>query len=162
MPCLIGGRWFATRLEESRRPGPAKGGRRTATRVGVCAAAQYVADLRQVPRVPSLVSNALAHELLVRHRPRPGEEDLREFAWYHLWRRCHHGAPDAPGSSRRMSIPWSSPRSGDLLASAGKDGTVSDLGHLELATVLGNIEASSTEVNVAAFSPDGNDPRDRR
>src|SRR5262249_21232509 len=30
-------------------------------------------------------------ELLESQRPRPGEEDLRGFEWYHLWRRCHSG-----------------------------------------------------------------------
>ncbi|MBM4094685.1 MAG: hypothetical protein FJ276_35550, partial [Planctomycetes bacterium] len=29
------------------------------------------------------------HELLNRHKPRAGEEDLRSFDWYYLWRQCH-------------------------------------------------------------------------
>jgi WD40 repeat protein len=28
-------------------------------------------------------------ELLATHRPKPGEDDLRGFEWYYLWRLCH-------------------------------------------------------------------------
>jgi WD40 repeat protein len=36
--------------------------------------------------------DALALDLLERHRPRRGEEDLRGFEWYYLWRLCHGGS----------------------------------------------------------------------
>ena len=115
--------------------------------------AQYVADIRQVPPYIRAHQTRHAQELLSRHEPRPGEEDLREFTWYHLWKRCHMSRRTLSGHEGGAYFVEFSPR-GDLLASAGKDGTVRiwDTASWQL---IRTIEASSKEVNVAAYSPDG-------
>ena len=115
--------------------------------------ARYVADLRQVPGYIRNHQTRDAHELLLRHRPRPGEDDLREFAWYHLWRRCHTERRTLSGHRGDVYYVEFSPR-GDLLASAGKDG-IARIWDTTTWQIVREIEASPTEVNVAAFSPDG-------
>ena len=86
-------------------------------------------------------------------RPKPGEEDLRGFAWYHLWRRNHTERRRLRGHHEDVYHVEFSPR-GDLLASAGKDGTVS-IWETSRWQLVRRIVAAQTEVNVAAFSPDG-------
>ena len=92
-----------------------------------------------------------ADELLARHRPRPGEDDLRDFTWYYL--RRSHTERRHTGSRSTIYYVEFSPR-GDLLAAAGKDGTVLiwDTANWQLVR---KIAAARTEVNAAAFSPDG-------
>ena len=95
--------------------------------------ASYVADMN-LARVAWDENNlSRAHELLEKHRPQPGETDLRGFEWHYLRRLFHrdlltvkaharHG--HGPSPSRRMASGWSSgsashggrvrPRSGDV------------------------------------------------
>jgi len=115
--------------------------------------AQYVADIRQVPRYIQNYQTSLADELLLRHGPRPGEVDIRSFAWYYLRRRSHSERRTLTGHRGDVYYVEFSPR-GDLLASAGKDGTVLiwDTSRWQLVR---KITAAQTEVNVAAFAPDG-------
>jgi WD40 repeat protein/tRNA A-37 threonylcarbamoyl transferase component Bud32 len=56
-------------------------------------------------------SVATVASLLESLRPRPGEEDLRGFAWYHLWNLSHRDRRTLPGPGR--GIP-------DLLAPDGR------------------------------------------
>jgi eukaryotic-like serine/threonine-protein kinase len=115
--------------------------------------ARYVADIRQVSRYIQNYRTSLADELLLRHRPHAGEDDLRGFAWYYLWHRKHTERRTLTGHRGDVYYVEFSPR-GDLLASAGKDGTVLiwDTSSWQL---VGKLVASQTEVNVAAFAPDG-------
>jgi eukaryotic-like serine/threonine-protein kinase len=115
--------------------------------------AQYVADIRQIPRYIQNHRTALADELLLRHRPRPGEDDIRSFAWYYLWRGNHSERRTLTGHRGDVYYVEFSPR-GDLLASAGKDGNVLiwDISSWQLYR---KIVATQTGVNVAAFTPDG-------
>ena len=150
---LLGGRhWFESRLNESRQTA-----RRLEDEVrdrrSEARRAQYVADLRQVPGYIRKRQTREAHELLSRHRPRPGEDDLREFAWYHLWKRCHSERRTLSRHRGDVYYVEFSPR-GDLLASAGKDGTAR-IWDTTTWRLVREINASATEVNVAAFSPDG-------
>ena len=150
---LFGGRsWFESRLVASRESaqrlrGEVRDSEQAARR------AQYVADIRQVPRYIQNHRTSLADELLLRHRPRPGEDDIRSFAWYYLWRRNHTERRTLTGHRGDVYHVEFSPR-GDLLASAGKDGTVLiwDTSNWQLVRT---IVAAQTEVNVTAFSPDG-------
>ena len=95
----------------------------------------------------------LAMEILLRHHPRHGEDDLREFTWYHLMRRCDTANRTLRGHQRDVYSAEFSPR-GDLLASAGKDGKVMIWNTADWQIVR-KIAASPSEVNVAVFSPDG-------
>ena len=95
----------------------------------------------------------LALNLLTRQLPKPGEDDLREFSWYHVLKRCHTERHTLAGHRGEVYYVEFSPR-GDLLASAGKEGNV-HLWNTKTWQKVRTIAASLTEVNVAAFSPDG-------
>lgn len=102
------------------------------------------------------VSEAL--DLLARYRPKssdpkPGEDDLRDFAWHYLWRLCHAErlTIHAHGNSA-FHVSYSP--DGNKLATASKDGTArlwdAQTGR-ELATLRGHVG----DVNTVEFSPDG-------
>jgi WD40 repeat protein len=150
---LLGGRhWFEDRLRETRQAA-----RRLEDQVRdrklVARRAQYIADIRQVPRYIQDNRTSLADEVLLRHRPRPGEDDLRGFAWYYLRQRSHTERRTLAGHRGDAYSVEFSPR-GDLLASAGKDGTVL-IWETSRWQLVRKIVAAQTEVNAAAFSPDG-------
>ena len=149
---LIGGRWYANRFDES-RPRAWQRDEEARQRELDLRRSHYVADLRQVPDYLRLYQTHIAHDVLGRHRPGPGEEDLREFAWHHLWQRCHQERRTLPGPRDVVYAVEFSPQ-GDLLAGAGKDGAVL-VWETSNWRLVRRIEASRTEVNVAAFSPDG-------
>ncbi len=124
-------------------------------RLGALAArqARYVADIRQAAVYIAKSQPRNAVDLLMRQLPKPGEDDLREFSWHHLLKRCHTERRTLTGHRGEVYYVEFSPR-GDLLATAGKDGTV----HLWNTTTwqpVRTISASFTEANVATFSPDG-------
>ena len=56
------------------------------------------------------------------HRPGPGEEDLRGFEWYYLWRLCHHDRTLRGHAGPVFAVAFSSDKK--TLASASGDGTV--------------------------------------
>jgi WD40 repeat protein len=150
---LLGGRqWFENRLNETRKSVHRL---EDQVRAGELAArrARYVADVRQVPRYIPDYRTSIADDLLLRHRPRPGEDDVRGFAWYYLRQRSHTERRTLTGHRGDVYDVEFSPR-GDLLASAGKDGTVliRDTSRWQLVR---KIIAAHTEVNAAAFSQDG-------
>ncbi len=150
---LLGGRqWFENRLNETRqyahRLEDQVRDRELAAR-----RAQYVADVRQVPRYIPNHRTSLADDLLLRHRPRPGEDDLRGFAWYYLRQRSHTERRTLTGHRGDVYHVEFSSR-GDLLASAGKDGTVL-IWNTSRWRLVRKIVAAQTEVNAAAFSRDG-------
>jgi WD40 repeat protein len=66
------------------------------------------------------VERALA--LLDRHRPRPGEEELRDFGWYYLWRLCQRDLVLRGHTGMVNAVVFLS--GGTRVASAGEDGTV--------------------------------------
>jgi eukaryotic-like serine/threonine-protein kinase len=114
---------------------------------------QYVRDIRQADQLIRAGRAPLARQILMQHRPRPGEDDLREFAWYHLLGECRTQRRTLTGHRDDVYYVEFSPH-GDLLASAGKDGFIR-IWSPTTSQLTRCIKASETEVNVAAFSPDG-------
>ncbi|TMQ32476.1 MAG: hypothetical protein E6K70_18330, partial [Planctomycetota bacterium] len=92
-------------------------------------------------------------ELLETLRPGPGQEDLRGFEWYYLWRLVHSAQRSLGGHSDAVRSVAFSP-DGKTLATAGSDGLVklwgSETGQ-ERATLRGHADW----VSCVAFSPDG-------
>ncbi len=112
-----------------------------------------MSNIRLAEQMIKSGQGSAAEEVLMRQRPGPGDEDLREFAWQHLLGRCHTERRTLTGHRGQVYHVEFSP-GGDLLASAGKDGMVLiwDTNTWQLAR---SIRPSGTEVNCATFSPDG-------
>jgi serine/threonine protein kinase/WD40 repeat protein len=94
----------------------------------------YAADMNLIQEALGLNNRGKAVELLDRHRPKPGEPDLRGWEWRYLWRQCqserHTSLPQRPGGI------WS------LAASA--DGQWLAVGeHLEGRLSLWDLQAST-------------------
>jgi WD40 repeat protein len=66
---------------------------------------------------------ARVRELLDAHRPEAGEEDLRGFEWFHLWRLCHSDSLTLSRHKRWVRSLAYSP-DGKLLATGSYDTTV--------------------------------------
>jgi len=49
----------------------------------------YFADMNLAAQAWDVNNVGRVLELLNRHRPQPGQEDLRRFEWYHFWHVCH-------------------------------------------------------------------------
>lgn len=52
----------------------------------------YASDMNLVSQAVALGNLGRAHELLDRHRPQTGQEDLRGWEWRYLWRQCRSDA----------------------------------------------------------------------
>ncbi len=150
---LVGSRWYESRLESAHRLFQQKDDQAQAHEVESQRHRQYDRDIRQADQLIRALRSPLAHEILMRYRPQPGEQDLRDFTWHLLFRRCHTERLTLRGHRDEVYHVEFSPR-GDLLASASKDGTV-QIWDTKSWQQVRKFTASETEVNVAAFSPDG-------
>jgi WD40 repeat protein/serine/threonine protein kinase len=90
-------------------------------------------------------------ELLEGLRPRPGEEDLRTFEWYYLWRLLHGGRRLALRGHSRIVTGLTYSPDGKALASVSWDGTTR-LWDAATGREVSVLEGGAWDV---AFSPDG-------
>ena len=115
--------------------------------------ALYLADMRLTDLLLRQNQTPRALEILARHQPIAGEDDLREFVWYHLLRRCHDERRTLTGHRAEVyHVEFS--QKGDRLASTGKDGMVL-IWDTSSWNVIRTLPTQGTELNVATFSPDG-------
>src|SRR5262249_16983522 len=89
-------------------------------------------------------------ELLERHRPKPGERDLRDFEWYYLYRLCHGEIVTLKGHTNAVNNVAYSP-DGKRLASVSYDGTTK-VWNAQTGQELLSLKGGG---NGVAFSPDG-------
>lgn len=95
-------------------------------------------------------------ELLDRHVPEAGEEDMRGFEWWYLQKRSHGVLREAVQASAHEGDVYCVTYSPDgrTLASAGKDGLIR-LWDSTTLRVLREIHSGQGEVNEVVFTPDG-------
>jgi WD40 repeat protein len=114
---------------------------------------QYATDMKQAFHLmdDNRVSEVI--DRLAQHRPAPGEEDLRRFAWYYLWRLCHAGRGALLGHRDEVYYVAFSP-DGKTLATCGKDRTIQiwDVGTGQRRLILCG---HTDDINWVTFSPDG-------
>lgn len=93
-------------------------------------------------------------DLLERERPQPGQEDLRGFEWYHLWRLTHRASLHSLAGHERSVLAVAIAANGSACASADEGGMIRlwDPATLEPRAALSKI---GQPVRGLAISPDG-------
>jgi len=91
-------------------------------------------------------------QLLYEHWPKTGEEDLRGFEWYYLWRLCHSEQLTLRGRDGLMRCVAFSP-DGHLLATAAEDSTAR-IWDAMTGKQLHILSKHTNGVSSAVFSPD--------
>lgn len=112
----------------------------------------YAADVSRAYEAWRNLGSPRARALLDRHHPRDGEEDLRGFEWFFLWRLAHAERRQLVGHSDAAYHIRFSP-DGNCLASASQDKTVK-VTALRTGKDVGGFD-SRAEANWVDFSPDG-------
>jgi eukaryotic-like serine/threonine-protein kinase len=118
---------------------------------------RYVEDIQAASHLIEKCHLDEARRMLAGYLPRPGDDDIRSFAWFQLWRVCTYQPTVWPGHSdaaaKEIFHVEISPR-GDVMASSGQDGTVR-LWNAETGQLLRTLQGHNGDVNYVAFSPDG-------
>ena len=115
----------------------------------------YASDMNLAQQAVAAYNIARARELLNRHRPRPGEADLRGWEWRYLWAqsRGQESASLRPAGEAVGCVAFSP--DGQILAAGGANRPVSlwsTTSHALLATLPGTSTGLQSSLS---FSPDG-------
>jgi WD40 repeat protein/tRNA A-37 threonylcarbamoyl transferase component Bud32 len=113
----------------------------------------YVADMGRAHQAWQNNDIKLLRELLNRHLPESGQEDLRDFEWHYLWKLAHQEFLTLRGHTSEVNHVTFS-RDGTQLATASQDKTLRiwDPTDGRLVRVFTGHRA---DVNWGSFSPDG-------
>jgi WD40 repeat protein len=104
----VGGAWYTGRLQTSLE---------TSRRHLYAAHMSEALDAWQHEDLPRVM------DLLDAHLPQPGQEDLRGFEWYYLWRLCHRDRFAVPTGKGTVTSVAVSPDS-KIIATAGANGII--------------------------------------
>jgi len=92
--------------------------------------------------------------LLDRYRPRNGQSDIRDFAWWYLWRECHESSRIL-GQHEKSATAVAITRSGDIAASGGADSVIR-LWTLPAGRLIAELQGhESGAITSVSFSPTG-------
>jgi WD40 repeat protein len=83
----------------------------------------YASDIKLAFQAWNNTDIGQAVTRLERHRPAPGQRDLRGFEWHYLWRLCHSAKMTLRGHTGEVYCACYSP-DGRLLATASQDATI--------------------------------------
>ncbi len=113
----------------------------------------YASDMNVAFQAWEKGDPARVEQLLEEHRPKTGQEDLRGFEWFHLWRLCHSDLLtfDEQGATMRC-VTFSA--DGRLLAAAGDDSTAR-IWDANTGKALRVLTGHGGGANSAAFAPNG-------
>jgi WD40 repeat protein len=114
---------------------------------------QYVDDLRLAGELWAGGRRTEMLDILRRHEPKPGEEDLRCFVWHYLWDIAHR-QPATMRHERGEVFHASFSRDGRTLATAGEDCTVR-LWDVATRKEIGILRGHTDDVNWVSFSANG-------
>jgi WD40 repeat protein/serine/threonine protein kinase len=113
----------------------------------------YATDMKLAQQAWKLGNGAEMIRVLSRHRPEPGQEDLRGFEWYYLWHLCHPERRVVRDHDDAVFQAIYSP-DGKTLATASRDKTVK-LRNPATGEVEAVLQGHTDDVNRVTFSPDG-------
>jgi hypothetical protein len=85
----------------------------------------YASDMKLLQQALAVDDLGRAQELLNRHRPKPGQEDLRGWEWRYFWQFCRSDAAFTLCNRSNSIVAVSFSRNGSLLAVGTWDGEVS-------------------------------------
>jgi eukaryotic-like serine/threonine-protein kinase len=109
--------------------------------------------LRQAGEALSEHRYEATQDILEAIRPSPGDEDLRGFAWHHLWRESRRELVVLSGRSERVESIAVSP-DGRTTATGDADGSIR-LRETASGSLVATIRGHRNRVGSLAFSPDG-------
>jgi AAA-like domain/WD domain, G-beta repeat len=112
----------------------------------------YAAHMKLAQQAWESADLGRVEELLDSHRPHSGEEDLRGFEWYYLWRLSHRFSSTIRHNSVIYSVAFSP--DGKRLATGSLDRTVK-LWDAATGQETLTLKGHSNGVTSVAFSPDG-------
>ena len=113
----------------------------------------YAADMRLAGDAYRRNDVTRLREVLVRHIPAAGEEDLRGFEWHFLWKQSGMQTREILRSTGALYFVCFS-ADGKLMAAAGKDAVIRVFDGRTLG-LRSSFASGQREVNGLAFSPDG-------
>ncbi|MBN1851792.1 MAG: protein kinase [Pirellulales bacterium] len=117
----------------------------------------YVSDVNLAQWACEQGNLGHAINLLKRHFPQVGQEDLREFAWYYWWRRAHRFEISLDNKKRCWSVAYA-PNGKMYASSSGSSIHIWDAktGERKATFHAPLIPGLDQEIRAIAFSPDSN------